>query len=144
MENKPLLYSKNYVIRWDDMDAFNHVNNAAYFTYLQECRFDWLLSHNIIIDPTTFGPIVGEVGCKYLKPITYPAEIVVELYLNHKAGRRIYLEHIIRDKNTPELIYATATATVIWIDFTTGRSIMPPPQYDYILEDISAPHKESK
>lgn len=141
--DKPLLYSKTYVIRWDDMDAFSHVNNATYFTYLQECRFDWLLSHNIIIDPTTFGPIVGEVGCKYLRPITYPAEIVVELYFSHKTGRKIYLEHIIRDKNTPEIIYATATATVLWIDFTTGRSILPPPQYNYILEMHDNETKES-
>ncbi len=141
MDTKPLLYSKAYTIRWDDMDAFSHVNNATYFTYLQECRFDWLLSHNIIIDPTTFGPIVGEVGCKYLRPITYPAEIVVELYFSHKAGRRIYLEHIIRDRNIPDLIYATATATIIWIDFTTGRSILPPPQYNHILE---MHHNETK
>jgi len=131
--NKQLLYSKNYIIRWDDMDAFCHVNNATYFTYLQECRFDWLLSHNIIINPSTIGPIVGEVSCKYLKPITYPAEIVVELYFSHRAGRRIYLEHVIRDINKNDLIYATATATVIWIDFKTGRSIVPPAEYDYIL-----------
>jgi acyl-CoA thioester hydrolase len=32
--------SKQYV-RWDDLDAFGHVNNAKYLTYAQEARFAW-------------------------------------------------------------------------------------------------------
>ena len=32
--------SKQYV-RWDDLDAFGHVNNAVYLTYAQEARFAW-------------------------------------------------------------------------------------------------------
>jgi acyl-CoA thioester hydrolase len=32
--------SKQYV-RWDDLDAFGHVNNAVYLIYAQEARFAW-------------------------------------------------------------------------------------------------------
>ena len=32
--------SKQYV-RWNDLDAFGHVNNAVYLTYAQEARFAW-------------------------------------------------------------------------------------------------------
>ena len=32
--------SKQYV-RWDDLDAFGHVNNAVYLRYAQEARFAW-------------------------------------------------------------------------------------------------------
>ena len=28
-------------VRWDDLDAFGHVNNAVYLTYAQEARFAW-------------------------------------------------------------------------------------------------------
>ena len=28
-------------IRWRDMDAYGHVNNAVYLTYLEECRDAW-------------------------------------------------------------------------------------------------------
>lgn len=129
-----LLYSKNYTIRWQDMDAFNHVNHTIYFIYMQECRIDWLRHHNIFMDAKSKGPLIGEVSCKYLRPISYPAEIVVELYYSHKSGRRVFFEHVIRDKQNPELIYTTAQAVIVWVDFTTGRSIIPPPEYDYILE----------
>jgi acyl-CoA thioester hydrolase len=29
-------------IRWRDMDAFGHVNNAVFLTYLEEVRDEWL------------------------------------------------------------------------------------------------------
>ena len=32
--------SKQYV-RWGDLDAFGHVNNATYLIYAQEARFAW-------------------------------------------------------------------------------------------------------
>jgi acyl-CoA thioester hydrolase len=32
--------SKQFV-RWDDLDAMGHVNNAKYLTYAQEARFLW-------------------------------------------------------------------------------------------------------
>ena len=32
--------SKQYV-RWGDLDAFGHVNNATYLVYAQEARFAW-------------------------------------------------------------------------------------------------------
>ncbi|MEP6477359.1 MAG: acyl-CoA thioesterase [Actinomycetota bacterium] len=31
-------------IRWRDMDAYGHVNNAVYLTYLEECRDAWVRS----------------------------------------------------------------------------------------------------
>lgn len=29
-------------IRWRDVDAYQHVNNAVYLTYLEECRDAWV------------------------------------------------------------------------------------------------------
>jgi len=36
------VHEKRIEIRWRDMDAFLHVNNAAYLTYLEEVRDEWL------------------------------------------------------------------------------------------------------
>ncbi len=40
--------SKQYV-RWDDLDAMGHVNNAKYLTYAQEARFAMLGIFNMVI-----------------------------------------------------------------------------------------------
>ena len=34
-------YTHKAFVRWDDIDAFGHVNNAKYLTYIQEARFLW-------------------------------------------------------------------------------------------------------
>jgi acyl-CoA thioester hydrolase len=35
-------HKKTIEIRWRDVDAYLHVNNAVYATYLEECRDEWL------------------------------------------------------------------------------------------------------
>ena len=36
------MHEKRIEIRWRDMDAYRHVNNAVYLTYLEEVRDEWL------------------------------------------------------------------------------------------------------
>ena len=36
------MHEKQIEIRWRDLDAYRHVNNAVYSTYLEECRDEWL------------------------------------------------------------------------------------------------------
>jgi acyl-CoA thioester hydrolase len=38
------VHEKLIEIRWRDMDGYRHVNNAAYLTYLEEARDEWLSS----------------------------------------------------------------------------------------------------
>jgi YbgC/YbaW family acyl-CoA thioester hydrolase len=35
-------HEKAIEIRWSDVDAYMHVNNAVYATYLEECRDEWV------------------------------------------------------------------------------------------------------
>jgi acyl-CoA thioester hydrolase len=37
-----MTHEKRVEIRWSDVDAYLHVNNAVYATYLEECRDEWV------------------------------------------------------------------------------------------------------
>lgn len=37
-----MIYHSLTHVRWDDLDAFGHVNNASYLTFAQEARSDFL------------------------------------------------------------------------------------------------------
>jgi len=37
-----MTHEKLVEIRWSDVDAYMHVNNAVYATYLEECRDEWV------------------------------------------------------------------------------------------------------
>jgi len=36
-----MIFTDKQFVRWDDLDAIGHVNNAKYLTYIQEARFLW-------------------------------------------------------------------------------------------------------
>jgi acyl-CoA thioester hydrolase len=37
-----MAHEKRVELRWSDVDAYMHVNNAVYSTYLEECRDEWV------------------------------------------------------------------------------------------------------
>jgi acyl-CoA thioester hydrolase len=41
-------YHHKAFVRWDDLDAMGHVNNAKYLTFAQEARFEWSFAKNPI------------------------------------------------------------------------------------------------
>ena len=42
-------YTNKQYVRWDDLDAMGHVNNAKYLTFAQEARFAMLGLFNMVI-----------------------------------------------------------------------------------------------
>ena len=58
-------------VRWDDLDAFGHVNNAKYLTYAESARIDWgqqqfaEKSDSVLVQMT-----VARSEIDYLLPIT--------------------------------------------------------------------------
>jgi acyl-CoA thioester hydrolase len=55
-----MMYTGKQFVRWDDIDAFGHVNNAKYLTYIQEARFLW----SSIIEM-----VVARAEVDYMEPI---------------------------------------------------------------------------
>lgn len=37
-----MTHEKRVEIRWSDVDAYMHVNNAVYASYFEECRDEWV------------------------------------------------------------------------------------------------------
>jgi len=55
-----MIYTDKQFVRWDDLDAMGHVNNATYLTYIQESRFLWL---------STAAMVVARAEVDFLEPI---------------------------------------------------------------------------
>src|SRR3990167_1723055 len=106
-----------FTIRWGDMDAYGHLNNTAYFLYLQEARFELMRKYNLIYDGSVPGPILLSTNFNFKRQITYPAIIVVETHLIDIERKKVTLRHSIHDANTSGLIYGDGEALVIWYDF---------------------------
>lgn len=64
-------YISKQFVRWDDLDAFGHVNNAKYLTYVQEARFLWATEEYsaAMRDSSLIEMVVARAEVDYIEPI---------------------------------------------------------------------------
>lgn len=68
-------------IRWRDMDAYGHVNNGVYLTYLEECRDAWAQELLSSADGS-WDFVLAHVGIDYRNQLTQSdGEVVVRCRL---------------------------------------------------------------
>ena len=79
--------SRRYVtqvrVRWSDLDAFRHVNNAKTVTLLEEARVDWLFSEAARhgVNRLTEGIVVARLEIDYKRPIGMELPVTVSMGL---------------------------------------------------------------
>ncbi|HEX7917337.1 thioesterase family protein [Rudaea sp.] len=110
-------------LRWGDQDAFGHVNNAMYLRYLEEARVRWLA--DLVKDwdrGSGSKPIMAAVQANYRRPLTWPGEIVVQLFCEKLGNSSITIAHRIVDARDKSVLYMDGNVVMVWIDPATGRS----------------------
>ena len=86
-------------IRWGDLDAQGHVNNAAFLDYLQEARVDWLLSGPPeMAHLLEAGVLVVSHQVEYLAPVGYGERpLLVELWADAVGASRFSIAYDVWD-----------------------------------------------
>jgi acyl-CoA thioester hydrolase len=121
-----LLISVPIAVRWGDMDAFNHVNNSVYATYLEEARLRWF---NTIQGPWAneqMGPVVASMRIEYRQPIEWPNEVQLDLYCDRAGRSSVSIPFRIVKAHQPDRLYAEGSTILVWIDRLSGKSIELP------------------
>ena len=126
MSSSSLKSETRLKVRWGDMDALGHVNNAVYFSYIEQARVDWL-SKREHLNHGTEGFVLINTQCTFLKPVVYPANVIVRTYLKDVGNSSVTLEHTLTTEEDSENNYAIAEAKMVWIDYKAGKS-RPLPQ----------------
>ena len=113
-------------VRWGDLDAFNHVNNAAYLVYVQEARLEWLAKIEGAWFDETMMPVVASAHMNYRRQLGWPARIAVELATTRIGNSSATIAHRIVAEADPDCVYADGEVVMVWIDPATGRSVPLP------------------
>ena len=119
------LFVATIAVRWRDLDAFNHVNNSTYLTYLEEARLQWMLSMGDVFDSAS-TPVLAASELNYRGPIAWPAQLQVQLLCERLGNSSITIAHRIVDAGDPERLYCDGHVVMVWIDPQTGRSVPLP------------------
>jgi len=113
-------------VRWRDLDAFNHVNNSNYLTYLEEARLQWLRHVPGWFDEQSM-PVLAASEINYRRPIEWPAQLLVELTCERLGNSSITLAHRIVDADDDAQLYSDGKVVMVWMNPTTGNPV-PLPQ----------------
>jgi len=109
-------------VRWRDLDAFNHVNNSKYLSYLEEARLRWMLAMPGMGMDDDVAPVVAASNLNYRRPIEWPADVVIELFVERIGGSSLTIGHRIVDSKDGRTLYCDGNVVMVWIDRNSGRS----------------------
>ena len=120
-------------VRWRDLDALRHVNNAVFISYFEYARLAYaheLLGPDAEIDrktmlPVDFQIILAEVSCQYRSPVMLEDKPVVEIWVSRMGRKSFVFQYRMTDDRTGRLL-AEGCSTQVWYDYGTGSSQVIP------------------
>ncbi|MEN1925585.1 acyl-CoA thioesterase [Luteimonas qiangzhengi] len=129
------LFQMPLSVRWRDLDAFNHVNNSNFLTYLEEARIRWFesLDEEWVTEAT--APLLAAVQINYRMPIPYPSEPLVQLYCERLGNSSVTISHRIVSPDGATL-YADGHVVMVWVERASGR---PTPLPDAVRRAAAGP-----
>lgn len=113
-------YVTDVRVRYSDLDAQGHVNNARVLTLLEEARVDWLYAdaphHGA--EQLVQGMVVASLDIQYKKPINFGPPARVSLGVAKVGNASFTVDYVVTSAGD---IVATATTVMVAIDLNDGR-----------------------
>jgi acyl-CoA thioester hydrolase len=122
-----VLFRLELDVRWRDLDAFEHVNNASFLTYLEEARLSWMDSLPGPWMDEARMPLLASVKIDYRRPIEWPARIAVLLGVERIGRSSLSLAHRVVAAEDASCAYADGSTTMVWVA-RDGSGSVPLPE----------------
>ncbi len=115
-------------IRWNDLDALGHVNNAIFITYFEIARGYFMLKACEQWDWKKDMFLIGNVNADFQKELLLTSEDPRVHVRTQKMGTKSFvLEYLITSKKGDEMvIHSSGTTTQIMFDTKTKSTIEIP------------------
>lgn len=134
-DQKKLVFETHIAVRWGDMDAMGHVNNATYFRYMETARIDWFRSIGCVPDAQGEGPVIVNAFCNFYRQFEYPDEVLLKMYVSDP-GRTTFESWATMEKVAePGVVCAAGGATTIWVNFPQQKAVGLPDWIRAIVSD---------
>ncbi|WP_458189028.1 acyl-CoA thioesterase [Haladaptatus sp. NG-WS-4] len=111
-------YATELDVRFRDLDAMGHVNNAVYATYLEQARADYYAD---VLDLSLAGvdTVLVSLSMEYRRPITADETVTVALGIGNLGESSIPMEYKLR---TEKGVTAMAETVQVVFDRSSGES----------------------
>jgi acyl-CoA thioester hydrolase len=128
VRNDLFRFSTTIEVRWRDLDALNHVNNAVYFTYLEQARVHYLRALGVVSgDPAGIGFILAEASCQFNSPLELGERVTIYARVGELRNSSFIFEY--RMAGEDGRLAATARTAQVCYDYQNRRPIPIPDEW---------------
>ncbi len=126
-------------IAWGEMDAFQHVNNVAYFRYLESGRIAYFEKLGLmgIMNRSGIGPILASVQCRFKIPLTYPDTISVGVRVSEIGQDRFKMEYAVVSHRL-EKVAAVGEGVIVSFNYRKNKKANLPAEVRERIEALEA------
>jgi len=126
----PFNYYCPVQVRYGDLDAQWHVNNAHILTFIEQARFAYLIQLGLFDGASFFdmGLIVADVHVAYLAPIRLIQNLRVGVRVARLGNKSMKFEYQVEDEDTAAFL-ATAETVMVAYNYHTQSSIPIPEEW---------------
>jgi len=123
-------------IDWSELDLFGHVNNVAYFKYIQASRINYWETIGLtrLYEEQQIGPMLAASSCKFLKPLFYPGEITVQARVDFIKTSSFGIHHRILDGWGETA--AEAEDVIVLFDFAKNEKMAVPEEMRVLIGQL--------
>jgi acyl-CoA thioester hydrolase len=113
-------------IDWSDLDLFGHVNNVAFFKYIQSARVNYceLIGLTSTNEKDKLSFIVAAINCSFKSPLNYPGSIKVFTKVDWIKNSSLQLTHLLVDQN--DQLVAECTDVLVVFDYSKNTKTTIP------------------
>jgi acyl-CoA thioester hydrolase len=122
-------------IRFRDVDAMGHVNNAVFFTYFEEGRKRFFFDLFKVSNPSAFPFIMAHISCDYLRPIKLSSELLLQMWVKDIGKKSFVLGYKLVDASGQDIIYARGESVQVCYDYIQSKSMEVPEELKHKLEE---------
>ncbi len=114
-------------IRFRDIDALGHVNNAVYLTYFETARIAYLSTvYGRPLSSLDLSLVVAEAHCRYRSPAVFGERLVVEVAMVGLRSRAFELSYRVSVEGDGRLVAEGSTVQVAFNSSTKRVAMLDP------------------
>ena len=121
-------------IRWSDMDAFGHVNNARFLTLYEEARVALMFKGGL--DSLSRGVVISRHEVDYLRPVDYGDAVRIELWISELRAASFTVSYELFDGDV-----LASRAKSVCVPFNLAKQF--PRRLSEAEKDFLKPYQES-
>jgi len=117
------VFSTDIEVRFRDIDAMGHVNNAVYFTYFESGRFKFFYSKPQKKKFPGFAFILAHVSCDYIRPVTMEDRLNLRMWIREIGSKSFKFQYQLVDAADLASVVATGESVQVCFDYATNISV---------------------